>query len=102
MCIRDSDEGARPDTTAESLASLAPLFGGDPLWQRIERRFAGEPWFAEMRRPDGGLHTVATSPQLADAASAVLIGGEAAQEMLGRSPRGRVLGCCLLYTSRRV
>ena len=90
--LLDRDEGARPDTTAESLASLAPLFGGDPLWQRIERRFAGEPWFAEMRRPDDGLHTVATAPQLADAASAVLIGGEAAQEMLGRSPRGRVLG----------
>lgn len=90
--LLDRDEGARPGTSAESLAHLAPLFGGDALWQRIERRFAGEQWFQEMQRPDEGLHTVATAPQLADAASAVLIGSEAAQEMLGRKPRGRVLG----------
>lgn len=90
--LLDHDEGARPETSAESLAGLPALFGADPLWQRVERRFAGEAWFEEMQRPEAGLHTVATAPQLADAASAVLIGSRAAGEGLGREPRGRVMG----------
>lgn len=81
-----SDEGARTDTTAESLAALAPLFGDDPLWARVEDRFPG------FTRPAEGLHTVGTAPQLCDGASVAVIGSAAAQGVLGRTPRGRIAG----------
>jgi len=80
------DEGARADTTAESLGALAPLFGDDPLWSRVEERFPG------FERPAQGLHTVGTAPQLCDGASASVIGSAAAERVLGRAPRGRIAG----------
>jgi acetyl-CoA C-acetyltransferase len=79
-----ADEGARSGTTMESLAELPPLFGDDPLWARVEERFPG------FRRPEVGLHTVGTAPQLCDAASAAVIGSAAAGSVLGRAPRGRI------------
>ncbi len=84
--LLDHDEGARPGTTLESLAALEPLFGGDPLWARVEDRIAG------FTRPPAGLHTVATAPQLCDAASAAVLGSAAARHAFGGDPRGRVLG----------
>ncbi|TWE07895.1 thiolase family protein [Rudaeicoccus suwonensis] len=81
-----ADEGARADTTLESLAALAPLFTDDPLWDRVERRFPG------FTRPAVGLHTVATAPQLCDGASAALIGGESAEAAVGHAPIGRIAG----------
>jgi acetyl-CoA C-acetyltransferase len=78
------DEGARAGTTLESLAGMPPLFGSDPLWARVERRFPG------FTRPAEGLHTVATAPQLCDAASAAVLGSESAQQALGREPVGRI------------
>lgn len=85
--LLERDEGARPGTTAESLAEFPTLFGDDPLWERAARRFAD----GGFVRPVGGLHTVATAPQLADAASAVLLGSVAAGKNLGIAPRGRVV-----------
>lgn len=82
--ILKADEGARSDTTAESLGALAPLFGEDPLWSRVEDRFPG------FTRPAEGLHTVGTAPQLCDGASAAVIGSASAQDVLGRAPRGRI------------
>lgn len=79
-----ADEGARAGTTMESLAALPPLFGADPLWARVERRFPG------FTRPAEGLHTVATAPQLCDGASAAVLGSRAAQSVLGRAPVGRI------------
>lgn len=84
--VLDRDEGARAGTTAESLAALAPLFGDDPLWSRVEDRFPG------FTRPAHGLHTVATAPQLCDGASAVVIGSARAEETLGHAPLGRIAG----------
>jgi acetyl-CoA C-acetyltransferase len=78
------DEGARAGTTLESLAGMPPLFGSDPLWARVERRFPG------FTRPAEGLHTVATAPQLCDAASAAVLGSQSAQQTLGREPVGRI------------
>lgn len=88
-----ADEGARPGTSLESLAAIPPLFGDDPLWARVERRFPG------FTRPPEGLHTVATAPQLCDAASAAVIGSEAARATLGRAPIGRIAGWA--YTAVR-
>jgi acetyl-CoA C-acetyltransferase len=81
-----TDEGARPETTMETLAALAPLFGDDPLWARVEARFPG------FTRPPAGLHTVATAPQMCDGASAAVVGSEAAQDVLGRAPKARIAG----------
>ncbi|NLA64610.1 MAG: acetyl-CoA C-acyltransferase [Leucobacter sp.] len=83
--VLDHDEGAREGTTVESLAELQPLFSDDPLWARVEERIEG------FTRPPQGLHTVATAPQLADGASAILLGSERAQQTLGRAPRGRIV-----------
>jgi len=79
-----TDEGARADTTLESLAAMAPLFGEDPLWARVEARFPG------LTRPEVGLHTVATAPQMCDGASAAVIGSAAAAEILDAAPRARI------------
>lgn len=83
--LLDHDEGARPNTTMESLAEIRTLFGDDPLWARVEDRFD------DIKRPGYGLHTAATAPQLADAASALVLGNERAEESLGRAPRGRIV-----------
>lgn len=81
----DRDEGARPDVTAESLAALPALFAGDPLWSRVEDRFAG------FVRPSHGLHTVATAPQMCDGASAAVLGSAELESTLGRAPVGRIV-----------
>jgi acetyl-CoA acetyltransferase family protein len=62
------DEGIRPDTTAEKLAGLRPAF-----------------------RPDGAITAGNASP-LNDGASAVVLGSEAAADLLGRTPLARVAG----------
>jgi acetyl-CoA acyltransferase len=62
------DEGIRPDSTAESLAGLKPVF-----------------------RPDGSITAGNASP-LSDGASAVLLGSQGAADLIGRSPVARVAG----------
>lgn len=80
------DEGARGDTTLESVAALAPLFADDPLWERVERRL-------NMNGGDErGRHTVATAPQFADAAAAVVLASAAWVEEHDQKPRGQILG----------
>ena len=63
-CTRD--EGVRPDTTLEKMATLKPLLG------------------------EGGRLTAATSSQLADGAAAVLVASEAAVKRFGLTPRARI------------
>ncbi|MVA75764.1 acetyl-CoA C-acyltransferase [Auraticoccus sp. F435] len=62
------DEGVRPDTTAEALAALRPVF-----------------------RP-GGTITAGNASPLSDGAAAVLLGSAAASRRLGREPLARVAG----------
>ncbi|MDN5766165.1 MAG: acetyl-CoA C-acyltransferase [Humibacillus sp.] len=81
-----TDEGARPGTTLESLAALSPLFGNDSGWDLVEARFP------EVRRPEVGLHTVASAPQMCDGASVALLGSRTAEDHLGAAPIGRVVG----------
>ena len=66
-----TDEGIRPDTTAERLAALKPAF-----------------------QPDG-LVTAGNSSQISDGAAAVLVTSEAAAARLGLTPRARVVACAL-------
>ena len=62
------DEGIRPGSTLESLAGLRPVF-----------------------RPDGTITAGNASP-LNDGASALVLGSEAAADLLGRTPIARVAG----------
>lgn len=81
-----ADEGARGDASPEKFAALPALFGADPAWERVARRLPEAP------RPAAGLHTLATAPQLADGASAVLLGSARAERSLGRAPRAVIAG----------
>ena len=60
------DEGIRPDTTVEKLATLKPAF-----------------------KPDGGVITAGNSSQITDGAAATLIMSEAKANELGLTPRAR-------------
>ena len=64
--LMTTDEGIRPDTTAERLASLPPAF-----------------------KPDG-MVTAGNSSQISDGAAAVLVTSEEAATRLGLTPRARV------------
>jgi acetyl-CoA acetyltransferase family protein len=63
----DQDEGIRPDTTVEKLASLKLSFGED------------------------GVHTAGTSSQISDGAAAMLLMSAAKAKELGLKPRGRIV-----------
>lgn len=82
----DSDEGPRPGVTIEDFAALPALFGDDPAWERVARCLPDSP------RPAAGLHTIATAPQPADGASAVLIGDAEAGAALSMRPRAQIVG----------
>ncbi|APA99539.1 acetyl-CoA C-acyltransferase [Nocardia seriolae] len=81
-----ADEGARPDACVSAFAALPTLFGADPAWERVARRLPG------AAHPVGGLHTIATAPQLADGASALLLGNRRAEQALGRPPVAQIVG----------
>lgn len=84
--LLDADEGARADADYDAFAALPALFGDDPAWARVARRLPGSP------RPADGLHTIATAPQLADGASAVVVGNRRAEHLLGRPPIAAIVG----------
>lgn len=65
--VMTTDEGVRPDTTAERLAALKPAF-----------------------KP-GGVITAGNSSQISDGAAAVLVTSEDAAARLGLTPRARVV-----------
>jgi acetyl-CoA acetyltransferase family protein len=64
---RETDQGIRPDTNLETLASLKPAF-----------------------KPDGRI-TAATSSQISDGAAAVLMMSREKAEQLGCEPRARIV-----------
>jgi acetyl-CoA C-acetyltransferase len=81
------DELMRPGTTAQTLAALEPAF--------TELGASGQDELALAAHPEVGaishLHTVGTSPALADAAALLLIGTPEAVARLGVRPRARVV-----------
>lgn len=71
----ERDETIRPATSAEGLASLAPVFGSEPLAARF---------------PQVGWQTTAgNASQISDGAAALLIMGERTAQRLGMRPRAR-------------
>lgn len=81
------DELVRPGTTFESLAALPPAFahlGAEGQDEIALNAFRGVSSIEH-------LHTVGTSPQMADAAALLLIGSQDAADTAGVVPRGRIL-----------
>jgi acetyl-CoA C-acetyltransferase len=78
----DRDELVRPGTTAEQLASLPPAFADRPGDDALV-----------LKRYDTihHLHTVGTSPQMADGAALMLLGTAEQADLLGIAPRARIL-----------
>ncbi|MET3807729.1 acetyl-CoA C-acetyltransferase [Nakamurella sp. UYEF19] len=88
------DELIRSGTTMESQAALAPAFA--------DLGASGQDELALLRHPEAGtirhLHTVGTSPALADAAALLLLGSAASAERLGLTPRARIVASAVAST----
>jgi len=81
------DELVRPGTRLEGLAALPPAFaqlGAEGQDEIALNAFNGVPAIEH-------LHTLGTSPQMADAAALLLLGTAESAEAVGIAPRGRVL-----------
>lgn len=84
----DHDELVRPGTTLEGLAALPPAFAEMGAAGQDEIALAAYPVVDAITH----LHTVGTSPAMADGAALLLIGDEPSGRRAGLQPRGRVLG----------
>jgi acetyl-CoA C-acetyltransferase len=92
--VVSKDEHLRRETTRESLAALAPAFAAQGAQGQDKLALAAHPEVAEIRH----LHTVGTSPGLADAAALVLIGTQDAAKRTGVAPRARIVGSATACT----
>ncbi|MET1074979.1 MAG: acetyl-CoA C-acyltransferase, partial [Umezawaea sp.] len=81
------DELVRPGTSLEGLAKLPPAFAGMGAEGQDAIALAAHP---SLDRIDH-LHTVGSSPAMADAAALLLIGDEAGARAAGLRPRARIL-----------
>jgi len=83
----DHDELVRPNTTFGALSALAPAYaqmGADGQDEIALSAYPGVPAIAH-------LHTVGTSPQMADGAALLLLGTQQAADAAGLAPRGRIV-----------
>jgi acetyl-CoA C-acetyltransferase len=85
--VVERDEHLRPGTTLESLSALEPAFVRQGAEGQDALALAAHPEVGEIRH----LHTVGTSPALADASALVLIGSEDAAKRIGVAPRARIV-----------
>lgn len=83
----DHDELVRGNTTLEALAALPPAFAQLGADGQDEIALNAYPAVASIEH----LHTVGTSPQMADAAALLLLGTRDATEAAGVAPRGRIV-----------
>jgi len=85
--LLEADETIRPATTVESLSAIAPAFA--------DMGKAGPDAFMQKHFNIAGdiqhVHHAGNSPAMADGASAVLVGSEAAVKRAGLKPRARIL-----------
>jgi acetyl-CoA C-acetyltransferase len=88
------DEHLRPSTTLETLAALEPAFAAQGAAGQDALALAAHPEVGSIRH----LHTVGTSPALADAASLVLIGSEDAAKRIGVPVRARIVASATAST----
>ena len=78
----ERDELIRPGLTPESLSALPPVFADLPDDDALVRQR-----FDRVEH----LHTVGTSPQMADAAATLLLGTRDAADRMGLRPRARIV-----------
>ena len=83
----DHDEMVRGQTTLEALAALPPAFAQLGAGGQDEIALNAYPAVAAIEH----LHTVGTSPQMADAAALLLLGTHESAEAYGLVPRGRIV-----------
>jgi len=83
----DHDELVRPETTLESLAALPPAFAQLGADGQDEIALSAYPVVSSIDH----LHTVGTSPQMADAAALLLLATPESAEVTGLVPRGRII-----------
>jgi len=86
----DHDELVRPDTTAASLAALPPAFAQLGADGQDALALAVADGIRPLDRIEH-LHTVGTSPAVADAACLLLVGSARAARATGLAPRARVV-----------
>ncbi len=79
------DELVRPHLTAEQLAALPPAFAELPDQDALVGAFHPEVG------PLAHLHTVGTSPQMADGAALLLLADDAGAAVTGITPRARIV-----------
>ncbi|MFI5806243.1 acetyl-CoA C-acyltransferase [Streptomyces sp. NPDC051561] len=87
----DHDELVRPGTTPASLAALEPAFAGLGAEGQDALALAGHPEAGKVNH----LHTVGTSPALADGAALLVLG---AGDLAGRRPRARIVASATAST----
>lgn len=83
----DHDELVRAQTTFEALGALPPAFARLGAEGQDAIALGAFPRVPAIEH----LHTVGTSPQMADAAALLLLGTDDAAERLGIAPRGRIV-----------
>ena len=83
----DQDECIRPAVTMEDLATLEPSFAKLGAMGVDAHQLASFKELGEIRH----IHTAGNSPAMADAASLVLVGNEAAGQQLAVEPRARIV-----------
>ena len=90
----DHDEMVRAGVTMATQAALQPAF--------VELGASGQDALALAAHPEAGeirhLHTVGTSPAMADAAALLLLGNDAAAERTGLRPRARIVASATTST----
>ncbi|MBU3750657.1 MAG: acetyl-CoA C-acyltransferase [Mycobacterium sp.] len=83
----DHDELVRGQTTAAALAELPPAFAELGAEGQDAIALTAYPAVSAIEH----LHTVGTSPQMADAAALLLLGTHRTAEQTGIAPRGRIV-----------
>jgi acetyl-CoA C-acetyltransferase len=92
--VVDRDEHLRPATTLETLAALEAAFAELGAAGQDAIALAAHPEVSEIRH----LHTIGTSPALADASALVLVGSADAAKRIGVAPRARIVGSATAST----
>jgi acetyl-CoA C-acetyltransferase len=88
------DELIRPGTTMATQALLEPAFAELGAAGQDALALAAHPEVGEIRH----LHTVGTSPALADAAALLLLGSARTADRLGLTPRARIVASAVAST----
>jgi acetyl-CoA C-acetyltransferase len=86
--ILEYDENIRAESSLEKMATLNPIFNAENAAYFDEIALKKYPNLQEIKH----LHSIATAPALADAASLLLLGSKEKGQYLGLKPRAKIRG----------